>query len=131
MRSLHHSAIGSGSLLAAGLFLVLGTAPAFADGALAVGKCSAWGWSSAGSLTAAREEAVSDCSKSGNGDCRVVATTHGGCVAIAADAGASCSQASWATQATKSDAESDSLSDCRGRDGKSCSVVASKCDRME
>jgi hypothetical protein len=110
-------------------FLLLFTSAARADGALALGTCSAWGWSSSATALSAKEKAMADCTRHDAAGCKVVATDHGGCMAVASDQNASCGKVYWASEVTRREAETGSLGQCRSGDGKNCALVASKCDQ--
>jgi hypothetical protein len=119
---------GAAAAAASALLLAV-TSAAQADGALALGKCSAWGWSSSESLRGADQKAIADCAQHDAAGCKVVATTHEGCMAVATDQSLSCGKYYWASEATRQEAEAGSLGQCRSGDGKTCTLVASKCDR--
>jgi len=132
MERLVRSFIRAGAAAAAASALLLfATSVAQADGALALGACSAWGWSSSETSRGAGQKAIADCARHDAQDCKVVATTHEGCMAVATDQSVSCGRYYWASEATRPEAEAGSLGQCRSGEGKNCTLVASKCDRVD
>jgi hypothetical protein len=117
----------AGAVAAASAFLL--SSAAEADGALALGKCNAWGWSSSTTPLGASQKAMADCALHDAAGCKVVARDHGGCMDVATDQSASCGKVYWADEVTRREAETGSLGQCKSGDGKSCALVASKCDQ--
>jgi hypothetical protein len=122
---------GGSAAAAVWALLLFGVPAAHADGALALGKCSAWGWSTGGTTLGASQKAIADCARHDAEDCKVVAMTHEGCMAVATDQSQSCGKVYWANEATRREAENGSLGQCKNGDSKSCTLVASKCDRVD
>ena len=121
---------GSAGAAISAVFL-FGVPAAHADGALALGKCSAWGWSTSATTLGASQKAIADCAQHDAQGCKVVAMTHEGCVAVTTDQAQTCGKFYWANEATRREAESGSLGQCKSGDGRNCTLVASKCDRVD
>jgi hypothetical protein len=108
--------------------LTLATASAAqAAGAIAVGQCDRYGWSSRQpSVERAREVAMQYCSEKGDTSCHVIAAFAGGCAAFAVDG--DCGARGWATAATRDAAEETARSYCTQYGGSNCTVRRFVCD---
>jgi Domain of unknown function (DUF4189) len=116
-----------GFIFAAGAFLAPGTARA--EGAFAIGDCSAYGYAiNFDSVSEARRQALAECRSHRGKNCKVVVTLHGNCGAFATDRSRSCGAWGWATRATRSLAEDAAVSQCSSAGGRRCSVRTHFCD---
>lgn len=99
--------------------------PAQAAGALAIGRCGAYGYSfDDASATAARNKAVAAC----KGVCRVVATVRRGCAAYAIDANNPCGAHGWASARSLGSSQNTATRYCYNYGGSNCVIRAWVCD---
>jgi hypothetical protein len=97
-----------------------------AAGALAVGKCGAFGYGyDFHKATDARTAAMRKCTA---GDCKVVGEIRRGCAAMAVDAKNPCGSFGWAINSHLGKAENASMRRCYEFGGKDCVVRAWACD---
>jgi hypothetical protein len=115
----------AGAAIAAGL-LIGSAAASFADGALAVGNCGAYGYAfDFAKLDAAKSAALGKCT---NGDCKVVTTMKHGCAALAIDGHNACGPNGYASAARLGQAQNTALKFCYRYGGKDCVIRAWACD---
>jgi hypothetical protein len=97
-----------------------------AAGALAVGKCGAYGQSfDFPTLPEARDNAVSQCQ---GGECKVVATIKRGCAALSVDGANPCGAHGWGKAPRLGAAQNDALKACYVAGGKDCVIRTFLCD---
>ncbi len=97
-----------------------------AAGALATGRCGAYGYSSDDvSLEAAAQRARAQCKGK---DCKVVASFAKTCAAFAIDAKNSCGPSGWAKAASLAHAQNIAAEQCHRFGAKSCVIRAWVCD---
>ena len=122
MRYLVRFGISGLSLVA---ILAVGVAASQGAGALAVGKCAAYGYAyDYPTSQAAQNAAIEKC----GGDCDKVVTTEKGCVALAVDGRKSCGPNGYANAAKLGVAENTALKYCYKFGGKDCVIRAWICD---
>lgn len=98
---------------------------AHAAGALAIGKCAAYGFAyDYPTVEAAKAAALEKC----EGDCKQVVTTHKGCVAFAIDGRKPCGPHGFANASKLGDAQNTALKFCYKHGGKDCVIRAWICD---
>lgn len=103
-----------------------GAVAAHAAGALAVGKCAAYGYAyDFPSAQAAQSAAVQKCS---DGSCDKVVTTQKGCIAFAVDGHQPCGPNGYANAAKLGAAQNTALKYCYQYGGKDCVIRAWICD---
>jgi uncharacterized protein DUF4189 len=106
--------------------LIGGTGAAAAAGALAVGRCAAYGYAfDSGTMQEAQTRAVSACKGPG---CRIVATVQRQCAALAIDARNACGAHGWATARTLGRAQNVATQQCHRHGGRDCVIRAWLCD---
>lgn len=105
---------------------ITGMGAATAAGALAVGACGAYGQSFGyRTLATAQDSALQQCKDPG---CRIVATLHKSCAALAVDVAHPC-RAHGAGQASRlGAAQNDALRQCYRGGGKDCVIRTFVCD---
>jgi uncharacterized protein DUF4189 len=107
-------------------FLAGGIAAAQAAGALAVGKCGAYGYAfDSPNMQEAQTRAVTECKGRG---CRIVATVQRQCAALAIDARNACGAHGWATSRTLGRAQNVAAQQCYRYGGRDCVIRAWLCD---
>jgi hypothetical protein len=112
---------------AAVLTFAMSAAPAMAAGALAVGKCGAYGYSfDADSPREARRTAMEHCQGDG---CRVVLDFHRFCAAFAWDTGRNCGAQGWGSGPNPDAARRAAVDQCSQFGGTQCEVRKVTCDR--
>jgi hypothetical protein len=95
-------------------------------GALAIGRCGAYGYSyNYSTRAAANARALKECPEK---DCKIVTNFSGLCMAFATDSSKKCGAWGWATRPTRALAESVAVTQCQKAGGKSCRVRAQACD---
>jgi len=95
-------------------------------GALAIGRCGAYGYSyNYSTRKAADARALKECPEK---DCKIVTNFSGLCMAFATDTSKSCGAWGWATRPTRALAESVAVTQCKNAGGQSCRVRAQACD---
>jgi hypothetical protein len=100
-------------------------AVADAAGALAIGKCAAYGYAyDYPSVKAAEAAALAKC----NGSCKQVVTTTKGCVAFAVDGHKPCGPHGFANATRLGAAQNVALKYCYRYGGKDCMIRAWICD---
>lgn len=110
---------------------LLGSDRARADGALAVGKCGAYGYSTKySSLSDARRRALRECRSHNGENCEIKLTLMGNCAAMATDRSRSCGAGGWARRATRSAAERVAIEQCEKFGGRDCRVRVGFCDSL-
>jgi hypothetical protein len=103
-------------------------APAHAAGALAIGKCGAFGYSfDYGDEPLASRDALGKCK---GHECRVVAKFSRMCAAFAVDGAKPCGAFGWATRggAKLAVAQNEALRQCYANGGSNCMIRAFVCD---
>jgi len=112
-------------IVLAGAFILAGLAAASAAGALAVGKCGAYGYAYDFTVDdAARAAALRKCT----GDCKVVAPIKRTCAALAVDGSNSCGAFGYAAASRLGQAQNTALRQCYRHGGKDCVIRAWACD---
>jgi hypothetical protein len=113
--------------MAAALSLVIaGCVAVQAAGALAVGKCAAYGYAyDYPSAEAAQAAAIEKC---GDASCTKVVTTDKGCVALAVDGHKPCGPNGFANAVRLGAAQNTALKYCYKFGGKDCVIRAWICD---
>ena len=115
---------GIGAAVSLGL-LSAGIAVAQAAGALAIGKCAAYGYAyDYPSTEAAQAAALEKC----DGACKQVVTTSKGCVAFAVDGHKPCGPHGFANAPKLGAAQNTALKFCYRYGGKDCVIRAWICD---
>jgi hypothetical protein len=121
MRQLHGRAL---RVIGAIAFLMTGMAAADAAGALAVGKCGAYGFSyDYRAVTDARSAAQQKCT----GHCKVVSIERA-CAAFAVDGRNVCGPHGYAVAARLGEAQNTALKQCYQYGGRDCMIRAFACD---
>lgn len=111
----------------AALAILVFAAPAKSAGALATGKCGAFGYAFDDlSPEAAALRARAQCKGQ---DCRVVTSFRKTCAAFAIDAKNACGPSGWAMAASRAQAQNVASEQCSKFGGKSCVIRAWVCDR--
>jgi hypothetical protein len=120
------------AIVAASLFLAAATLmlvvvnTARAAGALAVGKCGAFGEAfDFQSVAEARKNALAKCT---GGACRVVATVERGCAALAVDYADGCGAHGWGKASDLGRAQNAALKSCYRGGAKECVIRTFFCD---
>src|SRR4051812_30927304 len=110
----------AGAILAAGIGLT------HAAGALAVGKCGAYGFAiDFGGPDQAQTAALGKCSGK---ECAVVASMKRNCAALAIDARNACGPFGYAAKPRLGEAQNTALRQCYSHGGKECVIRAFVCD---
>ena len=113
-------------LLATTALIFVALATAHAAGALAVGKCGAYGQAYDFPDTGtARDSARLQCQ---GASCRVVATVKRGCAALAVDGTNPCGAQGWAKGPRLGRAQNDALRACYNGGGRDCVIRTFICD---
>ena len=111
-------------MVAACVFLMTGAAAAEAAGALAVGKCGAYGFSYDYTVVdEARRAAQQKCT----GACKVVSIQRA-CAAFAVDGRNVCGPHGYAVAARLGEAQNTALKQCYQHGGRDCMIRAFACD---
>ena len=106
--------------------LTVGAVQADAAGALAAGKCGAFGYSFDDySPEAAALRAKAQCK---GRDCKVVTTFRRTCAALAIDGRNPCGPNGWAQAASLASAQNSASAQCHRYGGKNCVIRAWVCD---
>lgn len=96
-----------------------------AAGALAIGKCAAYGYAiDFPTLKQAKEAALKKC----DGPCKQVVTTQKGCVAFAVDGRKPCGPHGFASASRLGAAQNTALKHCYRYGGRDCMIRAWICD---
>jgi hypothetical protein len=112
--------------LGALVLLVAGVAEVRAAGALAAGRCGAYGYAFDDStVTSAEHRALAQCRGRG---CKVVATVRRSCAAIAIDGANACGPQGWGTAKTLGRAQNAASKHCYEFGGRNCMIRAWICD---
>ncbi len=107
--------------------LTTGIQGASAYGAIAANGCGRWGYSHGfGSRAEAFSRAMRECGTQG---CKIVASVHNACGALATDGTTRCGAQGYGAASTRAQAESIALVQCARYGGRSCTVRAWVCDR--
>ena len=107
-------------------FAILVSVKDHAAGALATGRCGAYGYSSNDvSAEAAAQRAHAQCKGK---DCKVVTRFAKTCAAFAIDAKNTCGPSGWAKAATLAQAQNVAAEQCQRFGGKTCVIRAWVCD---
>jgi hypothetical protein len=101
-------------------------APVFANGALAIGSCGAYGFAR-GYASAAQAEAAALAKCSGQG-CRVVAKVKHACMAFAVELSNPCGSFGYATRGALARAQNEALRECHRNGGSQCVIRTFACD---
>jgi len=110
----------------AAVVVVVVAAPSHAAGALATGRCGAYGYSSDdASAEAAAQRARAQCKGK---DCKVVTSFAKTCAAFAIDAKNTCGPSGWAKAASLARAQNIASEQCHRFGGKTCVIRAWVCD---
>jgi hypothetical protein len=118
-------ALRAGVVAAAILGLSIGVNAANAAGALAVGKCAAYGYAyDYPSSETAQDTALKKCGDT----CKEVVNTNKGCVAFAVDGHKPCGAHGFANAARLGTAQNTALKYCYKFGGKDCVIRAWICD---
>lgn len=106
--------------------LIGSIAAADAAGALAVGRCGAYGYAfDSSTMQEAQTRAVSECKGAA---CRIVATVQRQCAALAIDVRNACGPHGWATARTLGRAQNVATQQCYRYGGRDCVIRAWLCD---
>ena len=106
--------------------VILVPAESHAAGALATGRCGAYGYSyDDASAEAAAQRARAQCKGK---DCKVVTSFAKTCAAFAIDAKNTCGPSGWAKAATLAHAQNIAAEQCNRFGGKICVIRAWVCD---
>jgi len=109
------------------LAILVSAASANAAGALATGKCGAFGYSANDvSSEAASQRARAQCK---GRDCKVVTSFQNTCAAFAIDARNFCGSHAWAQAATLVHAQNIASEQCQRHGGRACVIRAWVCDK--
>lgn len=116
------------SLCAATLaaLVIICSASAFANGALAVGSCGAYGYAR-GYASPAQAEAAALAKCSGR-NCKVVAKVRGSCMAFAVELANPCGSYGYATGEALAGTQNNALRECHRNGGKDCVIRTFACD---
>jgi hypothetical protein len=106
--------------------MMLDPASAFANGALAVGACGAYGFAR-GYANPAQAEAAALAKCSGK-NCKVVASVRGTCMAFAVELSNPCGPYGYATGPALARAQNRALRECQRNGGKDCVTRTFACD---
>ncbi len=118
--------VAAALLLATATLMLVALNTARAAGALAIGKCGAFGESyDFHSAEAARQNALAKCSGQA---CRVVASVKRGCAALAVDYVNPCGPHGWGKAAELGRAQNAALKSCYRGGGKECVIRTFFCD---
>lgn len=110
----------------AALAILVSSAESHAAGALATGRCGAYGYSYDDvSAEAAAQRARAQCRGK---DCKVVTRFAKTCAAFAIDAKNTCGPSGWAKAATLAHAQNVATEQCHRFGGKTCVIRAWVCD---
>ena len=110
----------------AALAIIIGAMEAQAAGALATGRCGAFGYAYDDvSPEAAALRARAQCK---GRDCKVVASFRNTCAALAIDAKNACGPSGWAQAANLARAQNVASEQCHRYGGRSCVIRAWVCD---
>lgn len=105
---------------------ILVSVESHAAGALATGRCGAYGYSSDdASAEAAAQRARAQCKGK---DCKVVASFAKTCAAYAIDAKNTCGPSGWAKASSLAHAQNVAAEQCHRFGGKTCVIRAWVCD---
>ena len=111
----------------AALAFLFASFEANAAGALATGKCGAFGYAYDDvSVEAAALRARAQCK---GRDCKVIARFAKTCAAFAIDAKNACGPSGWAQAARRDEAQSVASEQCRRYGGRNCVIRAWVCDQ--
>jgi hypothetical protein len=116
------------AMLAAAVLATVMMAPAHAAGALAIGKCGAFGYSfDYRDEPLASRDALGKCK---GHECRVVAKFSRTCAAFAVDGAKPCGAFGWATRTGNklAVAQNEALRQCYANGGRDCMIRAFVCD---
>jgi hypothetical protein len=113
-------------LLATATLMLVAVNTARAAGALAIGKCGAYG--QAYDFATAKEASESALGKCEGKPCRVVTTTKRGCAAFAVDGTDPCGAHGWGRGSRLGSAQNDALRSCYKDGGKDCMIRTFFCD---
>ena len=117
---------GLAAFFAALVILVSNVIEVHAAGALATGRCGAYGYSSDdASAEAAAQRARAQCKGK---DCKVVTSFAKTCAAFAIDAKNACGPSGWAKAASLARAQNIASEQCHRFGGKTCVIRAWVCD---
>jgi hypothetical protein len=117
------------SLVLSACLLFGASGSAWAEGALAIGKCGAYGYGfNYDTEAGARDRAMKECTGNRGKNCKVVVTLSGNCAAYAIENRRSCGAWGWASRATQEAATQAAIDECRKSGGKSCGMRAQVCD---
>lgn len=106
--------------------LFSGTIQTHAAGALAAGRCGAFGYSFDDlSVEAAAQRARAQCK---GAECKVVTSFRGGCAAVSIDAANACGPHGWAQAETLGRAQNLASQQCNRFGGRNCMIRAWVCD---
>ncbi len=123
MRDFIRAGLGAAATAA---MLLAGVMASQGAGALAVGKCAAYGYAyDYPSLEAAQAAAIEKC---GDASCDRVVTTEKGCVALAVDGHQPCGPNGYANGPKLGSAQNTALKYCYKFGGKDCVIRAFMCD---
>jgi hypothetical protein len=106
--------------------LVFWPASVFANGALAIGACGAYGFAH-GYASPAQAEAAALAKCTGQG-CKVVATVRRSCLAFAVELSNPCGPYGYATRGALARAQNDALRECHRNGGGQCVIRTFACD---
>lgn len=108
------------------VLLMFAPTPAFANGALAIGACGAYGYAR-GYANPAQAEAAALAKCSGK-HCKVVASVRGTCMAFAVELSNPCGSYGYATEPVLARAQNRALRECHRNGGKDCVIRTFACD---
>ena len=118
--------VASSLMLAIMTLMAVAVSTANAAGALAVGRCGAYGQAfDFPSATQARTSALSQCQGAG---CRVVTDLSRACAALAVDIVDPCAANGWGRSARLGSAQNGALKACYKDGGKDCVIRTFICD---
>jgi hypothetical protein len=117
---------GLAAAIAAVLAVISAASPAFANGALAIGACGAYGFAR-GYADPARAEAAALAKCTGQG-CKVVASVRRSCMAFAVELSNPCGSYGYATGGALARVQNQALRECHRNGGKDCVIRTFACD---
>lgn len=124
--SLIRAVVAASLLLATTALMLVAISTARAIGALAIGKCGAFGEAvDFRSVDEARKNALAKCTGYG---CRVVATVQDGCAALAVDFANGCGAHGWGKASDLGNAQNAALKSCYRGGAKECVIRTFFCD---
>lgn len=116
-------------LLATATLMLVAVNTARAAGALAIGRCGAFGEAyDFRNVNDARKSALAKCQSE---SCRVVAVTRRGCAALAVDFADACGAHGWGQGPRLGRSQNEALRSCYQEGGKECVIRTFFCDAKD